>query len=136
MYMKQVSVFIENRKGRLDDVLETLKSEKVNIQSLSLADTSDYGVLRLIVSEPQRAHDSLKAGGFSAMMTDVLAITLTHQVGTLQKIIGVLGKEGINIEYMYSISSGTEKMPLVLKTSDLERTLQIAKEQGAEIYTG
>lgn len=136
MYMKQVSVFIENRKGRLDDVLETLKSEKVNIQSLSLADTSDYGVLRLIVSEPQRAHDSLKASGFSAMMTDVLAITLTHQVGTLQRIIGVLGKEGINIEYMYSISSGTEKMPLVLKTSDLERTLQIAKEQGAEIYTG
>ncbi len=136
MFMDQVSVFIENRKGRLDDVLETLKREDINIQSLSLADTSEYGVLRLIVSDPQKAQDALKASGFSAMLTKVLAITLTHRAGMLQKIIGILGKENINIEYMYSISSGTEDMPLVLKTSDIERTLEIVREQGAEIYTG
>lgn len=135
MFIKQVSVFIENREGRLDDVLETLKTNDINITSLSLADTSEYGLLRLIVSDPEKAHQALKENGFTAMLTDVIAIKVVHQVGMLQKIIGILGKENINIEYMYSISIGTADMPLVIKTSDQNRTLELIQEQGAEIYT-
>ena len=135
MYIKQVSIFIENREGRLVDVLETLKVNNVNIMSMSLADTSEYGLLRLIVSDPEGAKKCLKENGFSAMLTNVIGIKLIHEVGKLQDIITHLGKENINIEYMYSISSGNEDMPIVIKTSDMEKTLTIIQEQGAEIYT-
>lgn len=135
MYIKQLSIFIENREGRLDDVLENLKTNGINIISMSLADTSEYGLLRLVVSDPVKAHQSLKENGFSAMITEVIAMKVVHQVGKLQDIITHLGKENINIEYMYSISSGTDEMPIVIKTSDMEKTLTIIQEQGAEIYT-
>lgn len=135
MYIKQVSVFIENREGRLDDVLETLKVNDINIISMSLADTSEYGMLRLIVSNPETAQKALKDDGFSAMITNVIAMKVVHEVGKLQHIITVLGKENINIEYMYSLSSGTDEMPIVIKTSDMEKTLTIIQEQGAEIFT-
>lgn len=135
MYIKQVSVFIENREGRLDDVLETLKVNDINIISMSLADTSEYGMLRLIVSNPETAQKALKDDGFSAMITNVIAMKVVHEVGKLQHIITVLGKENINIEYMYSLSSGTDEMPIVIKTSDMDKTLAIIQEQGAEIFT-
>ena len=73
--MKQLSVFIENREGRLEDVLNLLKEENINIISLSLADTSDYGMLRLIVSDPQKGREALKENGFSATLNDVVAVT-------------------------------------------------------------
>lgn len=135
MYVKQISVFIENREGRLDDVLETLKDNDINIQSMSLADTSEYGLLRLIVSDPDKAHAALKKNGFSAMLTNVIVMAVEHEVGRLQGIISHLGKANVNIEYMYSISTETGEMPLVIKTSDLEKTLEIIKEQGAKIIT-
>ena len=84
--MKQLSVFIENREGRLEDVLNLLKEENINIISLSLADTSDYGMLRLIVSDPQKGCEALKENGFSATLNDVVAVTLPHKVGALQEI--------------------------------------------------
>ena len=83
--MKQLSVFIENREGRLEDVLNLLKEENINIISLSLADTSDYGMLRLIVSDPQKGREALKENGFSATLNDVVAVTLPHKVGALQE---------------------------------------------------
>ena len=97
--MKQLSVFIENREGRLEDVLNLLKEENINIISLSLADTSDYGMLRLIVSDPQKGREALKENGFSATLNDVVAVTLPHKVGALQEILHVLCKESLNVEY-------------------------------------
>ena len=103
MFIKQLSVFIENRKGRLEEVLNTLKNSDINIISLSLADTADYGLLRLIVSDPKRGKEALTKNGFSAMLTDVLAITLSHRVGQLQELLTVICKAEINVEYMLSI---------------------------------
>ena len=80
MFINQLSVFIENRNGRLDDVLEALKEANINIISLSLADSSDYGLLRMIVSEPEKAKEALKAKDFAAMLTPVLGVKLSHQV--------------------------------------------------------
>ena len=100
---KQLSVFIENREGRLEDVLNLLKEENINIISLSLADTSDYGMLRLIVSDPQKGREALKENGFSATLNDVVAVTLPHKVGALQEIMHVLGKESLNVEYKYEL---------------------------------
>lgn len=88
MFMKQLSVFIENREGRLEEVLDVLKKNDVNIVSLSLADTSDYGLLRLLVTKPEAGRRALVESGFSAMLTDVLGIRLSHRVGQLSGAFG------------------------------------------------
>ena len=133
MYLKQLSVFIENREGRLFDVLEALKEGKINIISLSLADTSDYGLLRMIVSDPVTAKDVLRAKGFTAMLTEVLAVKLSHQVGQLQVLLEEVCKAGINIEYMYALATGNDDASIVMKTSDLEKAAAVLKDTGVEL---
>ena len=102
MFVNQLSVFIENREGRLDKVLATLKDNDINIVSLSLADTSDYGLLRMIVSDPEKGKAALKEAGFTARVTEVLAVKLAHKVGQLQVLLAEICKAGINIDYMYA----------------------------------
>lgn len=133
MYVNQLSVFIENREGRLYDVLEALKEGKINIISLSLADTSDYGLLRMIVSDPVKAKEVLRDKGFSAMLTEVLAVKLSHQVGQLQVLLEKVCKAGINIEYMYALETGTDDASIVMKTSDLEKAASLLSETGVEL---
>lgn len=133
MYMKQLSVFVENREGRLEEVLEVLKQNNVNIVSLSLADTSDYGLLRLLVNRPEAGRSALKENGFSAMLTDVLAIRLCHRVGQLQELLDVICKAHINIEYMYALSTGTDDASIVIKTSDLEKAAELLQETDVEL---
>lgn len=128
MYIKQLSVFIENREGRLEEVLAVLKQHDVNIVSLSLADTSDYGLLRLLVSKPEEGKKALVENGFSAMLTNVLGIRLCHRVGQLQELLEVICKSHINIEYMYALSTGTDDASIVIKTSDLEKAATVLKE--------
>lgn len=133
MYMKQLSVFIENREGRLEQVLEVLKKENVNIVSMSLADTSDYGLLRLLVNKPEAGKKALKESGFSAMLTDVLAIRLSHRVGQLQELLEVICKSHINVEYMYALSTGTDDASIVLKTSNLDKAAELLKDTDVEL---
>lgn len=136
MQAKQVSVFIENREGRLDEVLAVLKEAGVNILSLSLADTSEYGLLRLIVSDPDKADKALKAGGFSSMLTGVLVVRLTNEVGSLQDLLCAVAKEKINLEYMYGLTIEKEgKASLVIKASDLDKAASVLKKTGAELLT-
>lgn len=133
MFIKQLSVFIENREGRLEQVLTTLKQNNINIVSLSLADTSDYGLLRLIVANPEQAAQALKKDGFSAMLTDVVAMKLEHHVGQLQKLLDVVCKANINIEYMYALSTGSDDASIVVKTSDPEKAVELLQQGGAII---
>lgn len=135
MYIKQLSVFIENREGRLEEVLDVLKQSGVNIVSLSLADTSEYGLLRLLVNNPEAGKKALRENGFSAMLTDVLGVKLCHRVGYLQELLEVICKNGINIEYMYALSTGTDDASIVIKTSDLEKAASILKETAVELVT-
>ena len=85
MTIKQLSVFLENREGRLDEVLSTLGANDVNIVALSLADTADYGMLRMIVSDPQKGRAVLKEAGITSMLTDVVALRVPHATGSLSK---------------------------------------------------
>ena len=133
MFLNQLSVFLENREGRLDQVLETLKNNKINIVSLSLADTSDYGMLRMIVAKPEDAKKALKDAGFSAMLTPVLGVSLAHEVGSLQNALSALSKEGINIEYMYALATANEDATIVIKTTDLEKSAAVLKNKGIEL---
>ena len=134
MQAKQLSVFIENREGRLDEVLAVIKAANVNILSLSLADTSEYGLLRLIVSDPAKADAALKANGFSSMLTDVLVVRLANKVGSLQAFLSDLAKTEINLEYMYGLTIEKEgKASLVIKASDLKKASEILLKAGAEL---
>lgn len=132
MLSKQLSVFIENRQGRLGEVLGVLKDNNVNILSLSLADTTEYGLLRLIVNDPELGKQKLSSLGFSTMLTDVLIIKIPHISGSLQKLLDVLSNNDINVEYMYGLSIDGEKASVVLKTSNMAKTDTILAEKGVE----
>ncbi len=127
MTAKQLSVFIENRKGRLGEVLHYLKENNVNILSISLADTTEYGLLRLIVNDAKKARDVLYAEGFSSMLTDVLIIKVPHAPGSLQKILELIAEKDVNIEYMYGLSVESEDASIVLKTNDLDVACEVLK---------
>lgn len=133
MYVKQLSVFLENREGRLEDVLAVLKNNEVNIASLSLADTNEFGMLRLLVNKPEAAYNALKRNGFSCKLTDVLAIKMSHRVGVLQQLLEIICEEHINIEYMYALTTGQENAAMILKTSDLDAAAKALKSKGVEI---
>lgn len=130
MISKQLSVFIENRQGRLGDVLGVLKKNEINILSLSLADTTEFGLLRLIVSDPSLASEKLVNEGFSAMLSDVLVIKIKHKSGSLQGLLEILSNEGINVEYMYGLSVEEIDATVVLKASDLKLAEKILTENG------
>lgn len=133
MFINQLSVFIENREGRLEQVLETLKEKNINIISLSLADSSDYGLLRMIVSDAETGKNALKDAGFSAMLTQVLAVKLSHQVGQLQVLLSEICKAGINIEYTYALATGGDDASIVIKTADLEKAAEVLEKTGVEL---
>lgn len=133
MFLNQLSVFIENREGRLEEVLDILKQNDINIISLSLADTSDFGLLRMIVSDPVKGKEALKNADFTAMLTDVLAVKLSHQVGQLQVLLSEICKAGINIEYTYALATGNDDASIVIKTADLEKAAEVLTKTGVEL---
>ncbi len=134
MFIKQLSVFIENRQGRLEEVTEALVQEKVNILSLSMADTTEYGMLRMIVSNPETAKDALRDKGFSAMLTDVIAVKLQDKVGELHKMTHILCSQGLNIEYMYALASAN-RVAMIVKASDGEAAAKAIMDGGLELYS-
>lgn len=133
MTVKQLSVFIENRKGRLGEVLHVLKEHDVNILSISLADTTEYGLLRLIVNNPERGCEVLLAAGFSSMLTDVLIIKIPHVAGRLQEVLALLAD--VNIEYMYGLSVETTDASIVMKTNELPVACEVLRAEGIATMT-
>ncbi len=135
MTVNQVSVFIENRQGRLGEVLQVLKDNDVNILSISLADTTEYGLLRLIVNKPEHAKDVLLAAGFSSMLTEVLIIKVPHVAGSLQNILSEVAKAEVSIEYMYGLSVETTDASIVMKTNELEKAQAVLKNINIDTMT-
>ena len=135
MFIKQLSVFIENHEGRLEEVLDVMKEEQISIISLSLADTSEYGLLRLITTNPEAGQAALKKKGFAAMLTDVLAVKLSHQVGRLQEILRMVCKAGLNVEYMYALSNKEDDASIICKISNGDEAAKLLKSQEVELYS-
>ena len=135
MTVKQLSVFIENRQGRLGEVLRVLKESNVNILSISLADTTEYGLLRLIVNDPEHGCEVLLAAGFSSMLTDVLIVKIPHVAGSLQKILSRIAEKEINIEYMYGLSVEANDASIVMKTNELEAACAALRESNIDTMT-
>ena len=132
--VQQLSVFLENREGRLEEVLDVLAKKGVNIVTLSLADTSDYGMLRLIVSDPHKGRAALKEAGITAMLTDVVALRVPHATGSLNKAMHQIVDGEVNIEYMYAFANGADAAA-VLKSDDPGRVIDILKGSGFDVYS-
>ena len=132
MFAKQLTVFIENRPGRLCEVLNVLRQSGVNILSLSLADTTEFGLLRLIVDRPEVGKEKLSENGFSSLLSDVSIIKIPHQVGSLQALLGSIDENGVNIEYMYGLSIDGDEAYVVLKSSNVNKVDEILTELGIE----
>ena len=133
MTIKQLSVFLENREGRLDEVLSTLGANDVNIVALSLADTADYGMLRMIVSDPQKGKAVLKEAGITSMLTDVVALRVPHATGSLSKAMHAIVEAGINVEYMYAFANGADASA-VLKSDDAAKVVEVLKASGFDVW--
>ena len=133
MFVKQLSVFIENREGRLEQVTETLSLAGINILALSMADTLEFGMLRMIVSDHDRALRAVQEKGFSARLTDVLAVRMEDKPGQLHCIAHILGNAGINVEYMYSMAT-SDRLAIIVKTSDQEKAVKALTEGGLVLY--
>lgn len=132
MFAKQLTVFVENRTGRLCDVLDVLKNNNVNILSLSLADTAEFGLLRLIVDQPALGREKLTESGFSSLLSDVSIIKIPHSVGALKDLLKIVDRSGVNIEYMYGLSIEADDAYVVLKASDIAELDSILTNCGIE----
>ncbi len=133
MTIKQLSVFLENREGRLDEVLKTLGANDVNIVALSLADTSDYGMLRMIVSDPAKGKSVLKEAGITSMLTEVVALRVPHATGSLSKAMHEIVQAGINVEYMYAFANGADASA-VLKSDNPAKVVEVLKNSGFDVW--
>ena len=133
MTIKQLSVFLENREGRLDEVLKSLGTNGVNIVALSLADTADYGMLRMIVSDPEKGKAVLKEAGITSMLTDVVALRVPHATGSLSKAMHEIVQAGINVEYMYAFANGADASA-VLKSDDPKKVVEVLNGSGFDVW--
>jgi len=135
--IKQISLFLENKKGRLANVCQVLGNESINIRALSLADTTDFGVLRLIVNDPDKAYAVLKANNFAVSMTDVLAMEVTDTPGGLAGTLEKLDEAGVNVEYMYAFLGTTSQSALVIiRVENPEIAISVIRQAGINILTG
>lgn len=133
--IQQLSVFLENKEGRLDKVLKTLTAGDVNIVSLSLADTADYGMLRMIVAKPEKGRMVLREEGIMAMLTDVVAFHCPHETGSLSKALHEVVSSGINVEYMYALATSADDASIVVKADDLAHTAEVLTNAGFKLVS-
>ena len=142
MQAEQISVFLENKAGRLAEVTGILSEANVNIRALALADTSDFGVLRLIVDDNIKALEVLKNRGFTVGRTDVLAVEVEDKPGGLHRILDMLNKAKINVEYMYAFVQHTGKNAvMIFRFDNIDEAVKVLDEHnvkvinGSEVYT-
>ena len=136
MKLKQVSIFLENKKGRLWNALSILRESRMNIRALSIADTSEFGILRIIVPDPEKAKEALEANNFVVKITDVIAVEVHDTPGGLEGILEILNKSETNVEYIYAfVEKKGEKAAVVLRTEDIDAGINALKEGGAAVLS-
>ncbi|MCQ2454649.1 MAG: acetolactate synthase [Clostridia bacterium] len=129
--MKQLSIFVENKFGRAYSIIDTLSANNINISALSIADTSEYGIMRLIVDDCEKAKAILKENGIMVKITDVLAIPMGNTPGELSKLLKIFTDSMISVEYMYAfVSKKNDGAVLVTKTNDTENSISALKKMG------
>jgi hypothetical protein len=137
MKVEQISVFIENKSGRLAEIARILGEAGINIRALSLADTSDFGILRLIVNDREKAKIVLKENGFTVSKTEVVAVEVPDTPGGLYRILRMLDSEGINVEYMYAfVERSGENAVIIFRFDETEKAINTLMEKGFTVLEG
>jgi hypothetical protein len=129
MVIQQISIFLENKSGRLADVTRVMADEGINLRAISIADTADFGILRVIVDKADAALEALAKAGFTTRTTDVLALEIEDVPGSLAKIMDIFKDTGVNIEYLYaSLEKNGNKAVVIFKVEDVEHGLKIIRD--------
>jgi hypothetical protein len=137
MKVEQISVFLENKAGRLAEVTRVLGEAGINIRALSLADTTDFGILRLIVDRYDQARQILKDKGFTVGKTEVAAVEVPDKPGGLASVLQILAQAGINVEYMYAFVQHSGKNAVIIfRFDNLEDAINLLLKEGIHIYRG
>ena len=137
MTIHQISVFLENRAGQLAEITGVLAKKGIDLRAINIAETSDYGVLRLIADKPQEAATTLLEHGFILSMTPVVAVSVPDSPGGLAKVLDVLAKENIDVEYMYSVFGQVDGLAhMVFRVADTEKLIAVLKANGVEPISG
>ena len=132
MTIKQLSVFLENKTGRINEVTKILGKHSINMHAFSMAETTDFGILRLIVSEVDKAVEILRNADFAVMLTDVVCISMPNVAGSLSEVLQNLAQNNIFIEYMYAFADG-EKANVVIRPNDIDKCITILNECSCNI---
>ena len=137
MKVKQISVFLENKSGRMAQVTALLGKNGINIRALSIADTTDFGILRLIVNDPDQAYRVLKEKGLTVAFTDVIAVEVADEPGGLARILQLLDRAGVNIEYLYAfVQKASNAALVVFRVEQLDEAVKELQENGIRVMTG
>jgi hypothetical protein len=134
MGIKQISVFLENTTGRLSEVTKTLANAKINLRAISIADTADFGILRIIADKTDDAVNALNAAGFTTRQTDVVAVEIEDVPGSLAKLMELFQQSQVNIEYLYaSLEGQVGKAVVIFKLEDHEKGMKILSDNGLKM---
>ena len=134
MELKQLSIFVENKKGRLEEITGILAKHQITIRAVSIADTTDYGILRLIVNKPDEAMVALKENGITVSITSVIAIAIDDKPGALYEAVKLLSENDISIEYMYAFLNPTnEAASVIFRIEDNKKAIEVLKNNGIRL---
>ena len=137
MAIRQLSVFVENKKGSLHEITDALAAAGINLRSMCVADTNNFGIVRIITTEPERAVEVLKAEGHAANVREITAFAVPDQPGGLAKVLSLIESNGVDIEYMYAlITSEADKAYTVMRTADDKKTEELLTANGIELLDG
>ena len=131
--VKQIAVFLENQSGKASACCKTLKEAGVNLLAMSIADTQDFGILRLITDADQKALDALRSAGYLASIVELVGVEVPHQTGALSDLLILLGDGGVNVEYMYSYAETDGNAKIAFKTGTPNKAVEILTKAGAKI---
>jgi hypothetical protein len=132
MIIKQLSVFLENKSGRLTEVTEALASANINMIAFSVADTAEFGILRLVVNKPEEAEKVLKEKDFSVSITEVIGLIVPHEPGGLHRALKILSSEGISIEYMYAFAF-SNRATVIIRTDAIQQAISVLEKHKMEL---
>ena len=136
MLVNQIAVFLENRQGRINDFAKVLANENIDLVSMSIADTKEFGILREITSDNKAAVEALRKSGFTVTTTDLIGVEVDDRPGGLFDRLNILNNGGVDIEYLYSYSRSSEKKNkavIMFKVSNLEKTFEVIKENNIRL---
>ena len=134
--LKQVSIFAENKAGRVHAIMETLAKSEINVRAMAIAETAEFGIVRLIVNEPEKAKSVLRENGFTAKITDVVGVTVPDKFGALCEVVRILGENNVNIEYSYSLMGCRHgNANILIRVKDSEKAAAILSQAGVKLFT-